>query len=174
MSETKHYNYRMSIDGEDSFEVYRFGFDPAGFHSGGDGQANSDSINVSRLGLQVLCTMIEDQKTMLFTKPSDLVTVRLLETFLKKETLEHITFVAVESVNGKRTSTWVAALNLRDVSIMNLKTRVQVGITPWGERLVLDVVYLKAKEAAERDYDSRGLPELKLDELRTLNNQRIR
>jgi type VI protein secretion system component Hcp len=173
MSDTMRYNFRMNIDGEDSFEVYRFGFDPAGFHerSSVEGLANSDSLNVSRFGLQVLCSMIEAQKTMLFTKPSDLVTVRLVETFLQNKTLDHISFVAIETANEAKTTSWVAVLNLKDVSIAGLKTRQQVGVLPNGQRLLVDVVSLRAGEAAERDYDSHSRPELKLEELRRLNNE---
>src|SRR5207302_328726 len=111
------------------------GYDPAGFHPGSGTDANSDSLNRTRLSLQVLCSVIEAQKTMFFTKRSDLVTVRLLETYLQKKTLERIFFVATETVNETRTSTWVAALDLKDVSIVDLRTRQLVGVLPSGERL---------------------------------------
>lgn len=171
MGDTMQYSFRMNIDGEDSFEVLRFGYDPAGFHAGSGADANSDSISGTRLSLQVLCNVIEAQKTMLFAKRSDLVTVRLVESYLQKKSLEHIFFVATETANKSRTSTWVAALNLKDVSIVDLKARQNFGVLPNGERLLLDLVSLRATTAAERDYDSRGAPELKLEELRRLNNQ---
>jgi hypothetical protein len=173
MSDAMRYNFRMTIDGEDTFEVYRFGFDTAGFHAGSSvaGTANSDSIDGTRFGLQVLCSMVEDQKTMLFIKPSDLATVRLVETYLQKKTLEHIFFVVIETANEARTTSWVAALNLRDVTIVDLKTRQQVGVLPNGQRLLIDVVSLRAGGVAERDYDSQSRPELKLEEIRRLNNE---
>jgi hypothetical protein len=171
MADATQFNFRMNIDGEDSFEVYRFGFDPAGFHPGSGSEANSDSINVSRFRLQSLCSMIEMQKTMLFTKRSDLVTVGLLESYLKKLTLEHILFVVTETAHASRTTAWVAALNLQNVSITGLKARQQLGVLPGGERLLMDFVWLRAEGAVERDYDAKGRPELKLEELRTLNNQ---
>lgn len=171
MADAMQYNFRMNIEGEDSFEVYRFGFDPAGFHPGSAWDANSDSIQATRFGLQTLCSMIEAQKTMFFTKRSDLVTVRLLETYLKKLTINRIFFVVTETAHASRTTAWVAAVNMQNVSITDLKTRQQIGVLPGGERLLIDVVTLQTAGAFERDYDSKGRPELRLEELRTLNNQ---
>lgn len=171
MADAMQYNFRMNIEGEDSFEVYRFGFDPAGFHPGSASDANSDSIKATRFGLQTLCSMIEVQKTMFFTKRSDIVTVRLLDSYLKKLTLDRILFVVTETANASRTTAWVAAVNMQNVTISDLKTRQQAGVLPGGERLLIDVVTLQTGKAFERDYDTKGRPELRLEELRTLNNQ---
>jgi hypothetical protein len=171
MSEKMSYKFRMNIDGEDSFEVYRFGYDPAGFHPFSLTDGNSDSSNLTRFSLQVLCSMIETYKTMLFVKRSDLVTVKLVESYLQKKTLDHMLFVAIETANEARTTSWVAGVNLSNVSITDLKTRQKIGVLPDGESLLIDVVTLRANEVSERDYDSKGRPELKLEEMRRLNNQ---
>jgi hypothetical protein len=160
MSDTVRTNFVMTINGEDAFEVYRFSFDSTYLNSSG-----------SRFGLQLLCNMIEERKTMVFTKRSDLITVRLAETYYQKITLDRVDFVVTETVNETRTTTWVAALNLKDVSIVDLKTRQQVGVLPNGERLLIDVVTLRANGAFERDYDERGNSELKPEERRALYNE---
>src|SRR5262245_1647619 len=82
MADTKQYNFVMTIPGEDAFEVLRFGFDRAGFHARSIWEAESDSLHQPRSNLQILCSVIEAQKTMLFTRMSDLTTIRLVETFL--------------------------------------------------------------------------------------------
>jgi hypothetical protein len=167
MADTTQYNFVMNIDGEDAFEVLRFGFDRAGFHAGSIWEAESDSLHQPRSNLQILCSVIEAQKTMLFTRMSDLTTIRLVETFLQKKTLDRIFFVVTETANGARTPTWVAALNLTNVSIVDLRTRQLAGVLPGGQRLLIDVVSLRANEASERDYDSQGIPQLTYKELMT-------
>jgi hypothetical protein len=164
MADTVQYNFVMTIDGEDAFEVYRFGYDFAGFEA----NSNSDSLNRARPTLQILCSVIEARQTMLFTKRSDHVTVRLVETYYQKKTLDRVFLVATETVNKTRTTTWVAALDLKNVSIVDLKTRQQVGVLPNGERLLIDVVALRANEAFERDYDERGNPQLRYEERKAL------
>jgi type VI protein secretion system component Hcp len=160
MSDTVQTNFVMTIDGEDTFEVYRFGYDSTYLNSPG-----------SRFSLQLLCNMIEERKTMVFTKRSDLITVRLVEAYYQKKTLDRVFFVVTQTVNKTRTTTWVAAVDLKDVSIVDLKTRQQVGVLPSGERLLIDVVSLRANGAFERDYDERGNPELKIEERKALYNQ---
>jgi len=170
MSDTMQYDFQMIIDGEKAFDVYRFGYDPAGFHGGMGGYDpsrfgggfgpihNSDSLQGTRFSLQVLCSVIEARKTMLLTKPSDLVTVGLVETYLQKKTLDHIWFAAIETANGTRTKSWVAMLNLRNVSIVNLWTRQPVSIPVLGEPILVDWVHLRASEAFEQNYDSQDYP----------------
>jgi hypothetical protein len=171
MADTTQYNFQMTIDGEDSFEVLRFGHDPAGFHAGSTKDVYSDSLNGDRFSLHVLCNVIEAQKTMLFMKRSDVVTVKLVETYLQNKTLDHIFFVATETTNAGRTTRWVASLDLKNVSIAGLKTRQQVGVLPGGERVLIDLVNLRANGAFERDYDSQGNPELRPEERAALYNQ---
>src|SRR5262249_7489124 len=108
MSDTVRTNFVMTIDGEDTFEVYRFSSYSTYLNSAG-----------SRFGLQLLCNMIEERRTMAFTKRSDLITVRLVEAYYQKKTLDRVFFVVTETVNETRTTTWVAALDLKDVSIMD-------------------------------------------------------
>jgi hypothetical protein len=55
----------MTIDGEDTFEVYRFGWDSAGLIRPG-----------GHFGLQSVCNLIEERKKMIFTKRPDLSTIR--------------------------------------------------------------------------------------------------
>src|SRR5262249_46619461 len=105
MSDTVQTNFRMTIDGEDTFEVYRFGYDSTYLNSPG-----------SRFGQQLLCNLIEERKTMVFTRRSDLITVRLVEVYYQKKALDRVSFVVTETANNTRTTTWVASLDLRDVS----------------------------------------------------------
>ncbi len=171
MADTRQYNFRMTIDGEDSFEVYRFSHDPAGFHSGSGTDRYSDSLDSDRFSLHVLFNVIEAQKTMLFMKRSDLVTVRLVETYLQNKTLDHIFFAATETASESKSTRWVATLDLKNVSIVGLKTRQQLGVLPGGDRLLVDVVNLRANGAFERDYDAKGNPELRPEERKALYNQ---
>jgi hypothetical protein len=160
MSDTLQTNFYMTINGEDTFEVYRFGYDSTYLNARG-----------SRFSLQLLCNMIEERKTMVFTKRSDLITVRLMEAYYQKKTLDRVSFVVTETANKGRTTTWVASLNLEDVSVVDLQTRQLVGVLPGGEHLLIDVVSLRANGAFERDYDERGNPELKIEERKALYNQ---
>jgi hypothetical protein len=171
MADTRQYNFQMTIDGEDTFEVYRFTHDPLRFHSGSGTDQYSDSINGDRFSLHVLCNVIEAQKTMLFVKRSDLVTVRLVETYLQNKTLDRIFFVATETASESKTTRWVASLDMKNVSIVGLKTRQQIGALPGGDRLLVDVVNLRANGAFERDYDAKGNPELRPEESKALYNQ---
>jgi hypothetical protein len=164
IADNKQYTFRMQVAGESVFEVYRFGWDPKGYHDEPKEGARSDSLNASFLGersrLQLLCSMVETTKTMLFTKPSDLVTVRLVELYLQKQKLDHVFFTVNESVNKGRTTRWVASLFMKNVSIANLKTRQQIG-WPGVLPIVSDLVTLEADELFNRSYDSEGNPELK-------------
>jgi type VI protein secretion system component Hcp len=144
------YDARMSISGEQgSFEVYRYSWNTNGFGA-------EDSHNSPGFLLQTLCSRIAQMKTMLFTKQSDLVTVGLVEAYSQRKTLDTIDFAARETTNKKRTPVWVASLTLKNVSIVNLKTRQQVGPEVLGLRFLLDWVALEAKEVWHRDYDSEG------------------
>jgi hypothetical protein len=171
MADTRQYNFRMTINGEDSFEVLRFTHDPARFHPGSGTNVYSDSLDGDRSSLHVLCNVIEAQKTMLFIKRSDLVTVKLVETYLQNKRLDRVFFVATETANEGRTTRWVASLDLKNVSIVGLKARQQVGVLPSGERILGDLVNLRADGAVERDYDAQGNPELRPEERRTLSNE---
>ena len=81
MADTKQYDFKMSFTGESPFDVFRFGWDPKGFHDEPKEGAQSDSLTATFLGkrysLQLLCSMVDSQQTMLISKRSDLVTVRL-------------------------------------------------------------------------------------------------
>jgi hypothetical protein len=145
-----HYDFQMQIDGEEPFDVYRFGWDPKGFHDEPRVGAESDSLTAGflgrRKGLQTLCGMIETMNTMLFIKPSDLVTVRLVELYLRNQTLDHLSFIVTEVVTGRRTTNWVASLSLKDVSIVNLWTRQRTSF-PGLAPLLIDRVALQADKA---------------------------
>ena len=108
---------------------------------------------------------------MLFTKRSDLVTVKLLEMYLQKKPTQRVFLVATETTNEGKTTRCVACLDMKNVSIVSLKTRQQVGVLPSGEQLLLDLVSLRADYAFERDYDAQGNPELRPDERRVYNNE---
>jgi hypothetical protein len=103
---------------------------------------------------------------MLFMKRSDLVTVKLVETYLQNKPLNRVFFVATETTNGGKTTRWVASLDLKNVSIVGLKARQQVGVLPGGERLLIDLVSLRANGAFERKFDAQGNPEPRPDEWR--------
>lgn len=146
MAKNAEYEFHMKIAGEKVFEVYRFGWDPNGFRSTYD--IFSDSTNASIMGdsirgLQTLCSLIESRKTMLFNKRSDLVTVRLVEAYLKKQTLDEIFFTVKEEFNGRRTPGFVASLFMKKVSIENLIARQQYGL-PFD--FPVDWVTLRADE----------------------------
>src|SRR3954467_2678369 len=103
MADARQYKFVMNIEGEKSFEVYRFTFDAGGFHAGTGANAVADSNNGDRWSLPVLFNAIEDSKTMLFSKRSDLVTVKLVEYYMQNKTLDRILFVATETSNEGRT-----------------------------------------------------------------------
>jgi hypothetical protein len=169
MAVTTQYNFVMSIEPEgleslEDFEILRFTYDPAGFHAGHVHDEYLDSLNGDRDSLHVLCQVIEAQKTLLFIKRTDLVTVKLLEMYLQKKPLQRVFLVATETTNGGKTTRWVACLDLKNVSIVGLKTRQKVTVLPNGEPYLIDLVSMRADEAFERDYDAQGNPARRPDE----------
>jgi hypothetical protein len=88
--------------------------------------------------------------------------------YYQKKTLDRAFFVATETVKATKTTTWVASLDLKEVSIVDLRTRQRIGASPSGEPILINVVQLRANRAFERDCDARGNPELKTEEWEAL------
>jgi len=141
---TETLDFRVNWEGEKAFDAMSFGFSP--------GQMLF-SASANGIDVKWMADKVANQKTMVFTKYSDLVTVGLLDAFHKKTVIKNITMVVLRTLNEKTTHFWTI-LNFQKALIKSLQFRVPSPFAPvMGP---MDTVTIEAEDVNIQSFDFNG------------------